>query len=115
MADGTGGIVLLPFFGMSRDRPGFPDHVAGAFARQRSECRRALRSLYRPGKRAMSISQAISSHIPYLRRFARALAGTQAGGDAYVLATLEAIVADPSELGDTVDLRAALYRVFLAV
>jgi CheY-like chemotaxis protein len=63
----------------------------------------------------MSISQAISSHIPYLRRFARALSGTQAGGDAYVLATLEAIVADPSELNGVADLRAALYRVFLAV
>ncbi len=63
----------------------------------------------------MSISQAISSHIPYLRRFARALSGTQAGGDAYVLATLEAIVADPSELNGAADLRAALYRVFLAV
>jgi CheY-like chemotaxis protein len=63
----------------------------------------------------MSISQAISSHIPYLRRFARALSGTQAGGDAYVLATLEAIVADPSELTGVADLRAALYRVFLAV
>src|SRR5271170_2361898 len=87
----------------------------GLFARQRSERRRALRGLYRSGKRAMSISQAISSHIPYLRRFARALTGTQAGGDAYVLATLEAIVADPSELGDSADLRAALYRVFLTV
>jgi CheY-like chemotaxis protein len=63
----------------------------------------------------MSISQAISSHIPYLRRFARALSGTQAGGDAYVLATLEAIVADPSELNGVADLRAALHRVFLAV
>lgn len=63
----------------------------------------------------MSIPQAISAHIPYLRRFARALAGTQAGGDAYVLATLEAIVADPSALADSSDLRAALYRIFLAV
>ena len=44
----------------------------------------------------MTISQAISSHIPYLRRFARALTGSQASGDAYVLATLEAVVADPS-------------------
>ena len=42
----------------------------------------------------MPISQAIASHIPYLRRFSRALTGTQAGGDAYVLATLEAIVAE---------------------
>jgi CheY-like chemotaxis protein/DNA-directed RNA polymerase specialized sigma24 family protein len=63
----------------------------------------------------MSISQAVSAHIPYLRRFARALAGTQAGGDAYVMATLEAIVADPSEIGDAGDLKTSLYRVFLAV
>ena len=43
----------------------------------------------------MSISDAVAPHIPYLRRFARALTGTQAGGDAYVVATLEAILADP--------------------
>jgi CheY-like chemotaxis protein len=63
----------------------------------------------------MTISQAISSHIPYLRRFSRALTGSQAGGDAYVLATLEAIVADPSEFADTTDLKVALYRLFLKV
>ena len=34
----------------------------------------------------MPVSQEISSHIPYLRRFSRALTGTQSGGDAYVLA-----------------------------
>jgi DNA-directed RNA polymerase specialized sigma24 family protein len=33
----------------------------------------------------MSVSQAIASQIPYLRRFARALTASQAGGDAYVL------------------------------
>jgi CheY-like chemotaxis protein/DNA-directed RNA polymerase specialized sigma24 family protein len=63
----------------------------------------------------MPISQAISSHIPYLRRFARALTGTQAGGDAYVLATLEAIVADPAEFSKCADPRTALYRLFLKV
>jgi CheY-like chemotaxis protein/DNA-directed RNA polymerase specialized sigma24 family protein len=63
----------------------------------------------------MSISQAVSSHIPYLRRFARALAGSQAGGDAYVLATLEAIVADPSQISANADVKVALYRIFLAV
>ncbi|WP_374307914.1 response regulator [Methylocella sp.] len=63
----------------------------------------------------MSISQAISSHIPYLRRFSRALTGSQAGGDAYVLATLEAIVADPSEFEGADDVRTALYRLFLKV
>ncbi|MGC1556981.1 MAG: response regulator, partial [Methylovirgula sp.] len=59
----------------------------------------------------MSISKAISSHIPYLRRFARALTGTQTGGDAYVLATLEAVVAEPEAFGENVDLRASLYRL----
>ncbi len=63
----------------------------------------------------MSLSQAISSHIPYLRRFSRALTGTQAGGDAYVLATLEAIVADPAEFSKCADPRTALYRLFLKV
>jgi DNA-directed RNA polymerase specialized sigma24 family protein len=63
----------------------------------------------------MPISGAISSQIPYLRRFARALTGTQAGGDAYVLETLEAIVADPSELSKCANPRTALYRLFLKV
>ena len=63
----------------------------------------------------MSVSQAISSHIPYLRRFARALSGSQASGDAYVLAALEAIVADPSAFQAGTEVRTALYRVFLKV
>lgn len=63
----------------------------------------------------MSVSQAISPHIPYLRRFSRALTGSQAGGDAYVLATLEAIVADPNAHDFATDVRARLYRLFLRV
>lgn len=63
----------------------------------------------------MTISQAISAHIPYLRRFARALTGTQSGGDAYVLATLEAVVADPAELAEDAGLKVGLYRLFLKV
>ena len=63
----------------------------------------------------MSVSKAISAHVPYLRRFSRALTGTQAGGDAYVLATLEAVVAEPGAFADTADLRVALYRLFLKV
>lgn len=61
----------------------------------------------------MTISQAISAHIPYLRRFSRALTGNQAGGDAYVLATLEAVVADPSGFSEDEDLKISLYRLFL--
>jgi CheY-like chemotaxis protein len=66
-------------------------------------------------ERFMSISQAISAHIPYLRRFSRALTGNQSGGDAYVLATLEAIVADPSRFASGVDTKTALYKLFLKV
>lgn len=62
----------------------------------------------------MSVSEAIASHIPYLRRFARALAGSQSGGDAYVLATLEALLADSSDFVAD-DVRASLYRTFLKV
>jgi CheY-like chemotaxis protein len=63
----------------------------------------------------MSVSQAIASQIPYLRRFARALTASQAGGDAYVLATLEAIVADRNIFAAAGDVRTALYRFFLKV
>jgi CheY-like chemotaxis protein/DNA-directed RNA polymerase specialized sigma24 family protein len=63
----------------------------------------------------MPITEAIAAHIPYLRRFARALTGTQAGGDAYVLATLEAVVADPAEFAKCADPKIALYRLFLKV
>ena len=44
----------------------------------------------------MSISQAVAQHLPYLRRYARALTGSQSSGDAYVVATLEALVEDPN-------------------
>ncbi len=62
----------------------------------------------------MSVSKEIYGHLPYLRRFARALVGTREGGDAHVLATLEAIVADPRKLDQNDDLRISLYRLFLA-
>lgn len=63
----------------------------------------------------MSISKEISAHLPYLRRFARALVGTREGGDAYVLATLETLVAEPQKLQAHDDLRVSLYKIFLTV
>ena len=63
----------------------------------------------------MPISKAIAPHIPYLRRFARALAGTQAAGDAYVAATLEVLIEDPSLFDTSIDPRVALYRTFLGL
>ena len=61
----------------------------------------------------MSVSAAIAPHIPFLRRFARSLTGTQQSGDAYVAATLEAILADPGLFNSELSPRVALYRIFL--
>ena len=60
----------------------------------------------------MSISQAVAQHLPYLRRYARALTGSQSSGDAYVVATLEALVEDPNLISVNNSLRVELYRVF---
>jgi CheY-like chemotaxis protein/DNA-directed RNA polymerase specialized sigma24 family protein len=63
----------------------------------------------------MTISSSIAPHLPYLRRFARAVSGNQTSGDAYALATLEAIVADTEALRKDLEPRVALYQVFLRV
>jgi DNA-directed RNA polymerase specialized sigma24 family protein len=47
----------------------------------------------------MSIAEVVAPHLPYLRRFSRALTGSQQGGDAYVEALLETLVADPAAGG----------------
>ena len=61
------------------------------------------------------MSKAIAPHLPYLRRFARALAGTQSAGDAYVAATLEVLIEDPSLFDTSMDPRVALYRTFVGL
>lgn len=63
----------------------------------------------------MSIATTVAPHLPYLRRFARALTGSQESGDAYVVAVLEALVADPSIFDTSLSPRVALYRAFLGV
>ena len=60
----------------------------------------------------MALANAIAEHLPYLRRYARALSGSQASGDAYVRACLEAIIADTTVLGAGQPPRVGLYRVF---
>jgi DNA-directed RNA polymerase specialized sigma24 family protein len=61
----------------------------------------------------MSIARNISPHLPFLRRFARTLEGSQAGGDAFVAATLETLIADPSVFPAKLAPRVALYQLFL--
>ncbi len=63
----------------------------------------------------MSIATAVAPHLPYLRRFARALTGGQASGDAYVVAVLEAFIEDPSAFARDLPARIALYRAFVKV
>jgi DNA-directed RNA polymerase specialized sigma24 family protein len=63
----------------------------------------------------MSISNSIAPRLPYLRRFARALSGSQAAGDAYVAATLEVLIEQPSLFDSALDPRVALYRTFVGL
>lgn len=61
----------------------------------------------------MSIAKEIAPHLPYLRRYARALCGSQQSGDAYVVSTLEALIADASTFPTQLSPRVGLYRVFM--
>lgn len=63
----------------------------------------------------MSISEIIAPQLPYLRRFARVLSGSQESGDAYVVAMLEAIAAEPSMFPIDLEARVATYQSFLDV
>ena len=63
----------------------------------------------------MSIAEKIAPHLPYLRRFARALSGTQERGDAYVMALLEALIEDSSCFPPRADARVGLYKCFLKI
>jgi DNA-directed RNA polymerase specialized sigma24 family protein len=63
----------------------------------------------------MSNAHAVAHDLPYLRRYARALTGSQTSGDAYVAATLEALVKDP-DLLESEDLpRVTLFRLFSTI
>jgi len=63
----------------------------------------------------MSKAHTVAQHLPFLRRYASALTGSQTSGDAYVAATLEALVKDP-DLLDSEDLpRVTLFRLFSTI
>jgi CheY-like chemotaxis protein len=61
----------------------------------------------------MSLSASIAPNLPYLRRFARAVSGSQQSGDALVAALLEAIIADVGIFPTASSDRIALYRLFV--
>ena len=63
----------------------------------------------------MSTSKAVLQHLPFLRRYARALTGNQASGDSYVAATLELLIASPKILDSGASQRVAIYRLFTKI
>ncbi len=63
----------------------------------------------------MPTSKMVAQYLPFLRRYARALTGSQASGDAYVVATLEAVIADPTVIEDPHGPKVALYRLFTKI
>jgi CheY-like chemotaxis protein/DNA-directed RNA polymerase specialized sigma24 family protein len=63
----------------------------------------------------LSASQAVAQHLPYLRRYARVVAGSQQSGDAYVAAALELVVQNPSLLETGATTRVALYQLFTKI
>ncbi len=62
-----------------------------------------------------ALADIVAPQLPYLRRFARALTGSQEHGDSYVVAMLETLVADPRHFRRDLPSRAAVYEVFLKV
>jgi len=60
----------------------------------------------------MSLSATIAPHLPYLRRFSRAVSGSQTSGDALVAAMLEALIADLDIFPKASSDRIALYKIF---
>ena len=60
----------------------------------------------------MSMTAIVGPYLPYLRRYARSLTGSQASGDAYVRALLEAMLEGNVMLRQDIPPRIALYRLF---
>lgn len=63
-----------------------------------------------PGPKA-----ALGPHVPHLRRYGRALTGSQQSGDAFVRAALEALLAAPDQMDAGNPPRVELFRLFHAI
>src|SRR5580704_15038166 len=85
----------------------------GTFFSRLRFCR--LASANPEGEGAVPNSQAVLQHLPFLRRYARALTGSQSSGDAYVAATLESLIASPEMLAESANSRVGLYRLFTKI
>ncbi len=59
-----------------------------------------------------SLTATIGANLPYLRRYGRALTGSQDSGDRFAAATLEALLVDLSAMGVVDDPKVALFHAF---
>ncbi len=58
------------------------------------------------------LASLIAGELPFLRRYARALTGSQDSGDRYAAATLEALLVDSSVIALATDPRTGLFHAF---
>ena len=63
----------------------------------------------------MNLVETYGPYLPYLRRFARAITGSQASGDTYVRTALEALAAGEADINGDMPPKIALYRMFLGI
>lgn len=63
----------------------------------------------------MSLAEEIGPHLPSLRRYARALSGSQASGDTYVRVMLEALITNPEQWDKAESARFSSFRLFHSV
>lgn len=63
----------------------------------------------------MTFSDRITAELPYLRRYSRALTGSQARGDKYTVATLEALLKDRSAFDNEHPAKVNLFKCFHAI
>ncbi|SEP17552.1 Response regulator receiver domain-containing protein [Salinihabitans flavidus] len=62
-----------------------------------------------------ALSVMVADQLPYLRRYARALSGSQQSGDRYAAATLEALLYDRSVFDEGHSQKVALFKAFHAI
>lgn len=65
-----------------------------------------------PSSETRDLSQAIAQELPYLRRYARALTGSQSSGDRFAVATLESLLVDPALIVATDRPKVGLFHAF---
>lgn len=65
-----------------------------------------------PSSDTKDFATSVAANVPFLRRYARALTGSQETGDRYAAATLEALLQDDSAPDANLDHKIALFRAF---